>query len=317
LGEADHPVSAAVLSLLALDAALRFAGDDAVEYAERACVEARRHDDWLRTGPWMAWLLSSLIADRHDTVMVAAHEALARATSEDDLFAVAEWQAQLGIAHWIAGDVEEAQRLTAIGLTLAEAIGADNLIMRNAFLRGAALLVPGSDPAVALRYLQRAVQLGERVGGSVLYGGAAWAILLANRGTEDLSAATLARELASNLATPMFLLDQDGLLVFFNEAAEPIIGKPFAEVGVVDAGEFSLNFRLRELDGTPLPRGQIPTGIAFLQRRPSHQMLMATGYDGRVHAVQASAYPLFGPSGEVQGAVTVFWEATGAADALV
>ena len=29
----------------------------------------------------------------------------------------------------------------------------------------------------------------------------------------------LARELASNLATPMFLLDADGILVYFNDAA--------------------------------------------------------------------------------------------------
>ena len=48
----------------------------------------------------------------------------------------------------------------------------------------------------------------------------------------------LARELASNLATPMFLLNQDGMLVYFNDAAEQIIGKPFAEVGVIDAMEF-------------------------------------------------------------------------------
>ena len=117
LGEPDHPVSAALLSLLALDAALRFAaGDEAVELAERACVIARRHDVWLLTGPWLAWLLSSLTAGRHEMIMVTAHEALTRAIADDDAFAVAEWDAQLGIAHWMAGDVEEAQRLTETGL---------------------------------------------------------------------------------------------------------------------------------------------------------------------------------------------------------
>ena len=186
LGEPDHPVGAALLSLLALDAALRFAGDEAVELAERACAAARRHDDWLRTGPWLAWLLSSLIADRHDTVMVAAQEAFERAIAENDAFAIAEWHAELGVAHWMAGDFEEAQRLTEIGLTLAEGIGADNLVMRNAFLRGASLLVPGSDAAIALEYFKRAVRLGERVGGNVLYGGAAWAMLLFNRGEENV-----------------------------------------------------------------------------------------------------------------------------------
>ena len=37
----------------------------------------------------------------------------------------------------------------------------------------------------------------------------------------------LARELASNLATPMFLIDAKGTLVFFNEAAELLIGRTF------------------------------------------------------------------------------------------
>jgi PAS domain-containing protein len=118
----------------------------------------------------------------------------------------------------------------------------------------------------------------------------------------------LARELASNLATPMFLLDQGGILVYYNDAAEQIIGKPFAEVGAIDAMEFSAVFRLSEADGTPISRGHSPTGIAFLQRRPSHRVLLATGLDGVCRKVQATAYPLFGASQELHGVVTVFWE---------
>ena len=121
--------------------------------------------------------------------MVAAREALTRAIADDDAFAVAEWHAQLGLAHWMAGDIDEAQRLTELGLTLAEDIGADNLIMRNAFVRGVSLLVPGADSAVALSHFKRAVRLGERVGGNVLYGGAAWAMLLSDRGADHSTAA--------------------------------------------------------------------------------------------------------------------------------
>jgi PAS domain-containing protein len=118
----------------------------------------------------------------------------------------------------------------------------------------------------------------------------------------------LARELASNLATPMFLLNQDGLLVYFNDAAEQIIGKPFAEVGVVDAMEFGALLELSELDGTAVSRGDSPSGVAFFQRRPSHQVLLATGFDGVRRTVQATAYPLFGAGDALHGVVTVFWE---------
>ena len=48
----------------------------------------------------------------------------------------------------------------------------------------------------------------------------------------------LARELASNLATPMFLIDARGVLVFYNDAAAQLIGKAFGEMGEIPAEEF-------------------------------------------------------------------------------
>ena len=48
----------------------------------------------------------------------------------------------------------------------------------------------------------------------------------------------LARELAANLATPMFLIDGRGMLVYYNDAAALLLGKSFAEVGEITANEF-------------------------------------------------------------------------------
>jgi hypothetical protein len=118
----------------------------------------------------------------------------------------------------------------------------------------------------------------------------------------------LARELASNLATPMFLVDPRGMLVFYNDAAELVIGKPFAELGVVAALEFGSVLQMHTLDGTPVRRRFSPAGIAFTDRRPSHQQLWVTGYDGARHAVEATAYPLIGGRDELHGVVVVFWE---------
>jgi predicted ATPase len=307
LGEPDHPVSAALLSLLALDAAVRFAGDDAVSCAERACEVARRHDDWLRTGPWLALLLSSLIAGRNDMLMAAAREALTRATAEDDAFAVAEWHAQLGVAYWMSGDVDEAQRLTDLGLMLAEKIGADNLTMRNAFVRGVSFLAPGSDRTVALEHFQRAVRLGERVGGNALYGGAAWAILLSSCSAEGMNAAELAHELAMNLPTPMFLADPDGRLVFYNDAAASIFGKTFAEVGQIPSVEWTTIMTPRDR-GVPIPPEELPLGIAVQQRRPAHSSMRVRGLDGVSRKLTVTAIPLHGQNGEHLGAAAIFWE---------
>ena len=65
---------------------------------------------------------------------------------------------------------------------------------------------------------------------------------------------------------------------------------------------------MTELDGAPMRRRLSPAGIAFFERRPSHQQLLVTGYDGVRRAVEATAYPLFGAHDEMHGVVAVFWE---------
>jgi PAS domain-containing protein len=125
----------------------------------------------------------------------------------------------------------------------------------------------------------------------------------------------LARELAANLATAMFLIDARGMLVFYNEAAELILGKPFAEVGEIDALEWGAMLQLSEPDGTPLGRGNSPAGIAFFEQRPAHHVLQARDHDGLVRVVEVTAYPLFGAVDDLHGVVAVFWEDT-AADAV-
>jgi hypothetical protein len=118
----------------------------------------------------------------------------------------------------------------------------------------------------------------------------------------------LARELAANLATPMFLIDSSGVLVFYNEAAEMLIGRSFGELGEVAATDFGAVLQLSAPDGTPLRRRDTPAGVAFFERRPAHRVLVATGYDGVRRTVHVTAYPLFGTTNEMHGVVTVFWE---------
>lgn len=118
----------------------------------------------------------------------------------------------------------------------------------------------------------------------------------------------LARELASNLATPMFLLDARGVLVYYNDAAAILIGKPFAETGEIPGEEFGAMLQMKSLAGGPIRRRDTPAGVAFFERRPAHSRLAATGYDGVERVVHATAYPLFGTNEEMHGVVSVFWQ---------
>jgi PAS domain-containing protein len=119
----------------------------------------------------------------------------------------------------------------------------------------------------------------------------------------------LARELAANLATPMFLIDAQGTLAYYNEAAELMLGKTYADVGAITANEFGTMLELTDPDGTPIRRRDTPAGIAFIQREPSHRTLIATTLDGRRDKFECTAYPLFGRGDEMHGVLTLFWRA--------
>jgi hypothetical protein len=131
---------------------------------------------------------------------------------------------------------------------------------------------------------------------------------LGTPGTPKSLPLILARELASNLATPMFLLDPGGMLVFYNDAAAMLLGKSFAELGEIPSGEFGAALQLATPDGEPVLRRASPAGIAFFEQRPAHKTLMATAYNGVRREYEVTAYPLLGAAREMHGVVSVFWE---------
>jgi PAS domain-containing protein len=122
----------------------------------------------------------------------------------------------------------------------------------------------------------------------------------------------LAREFASNLATPMVLMDERGSLVFFNEPAEQIIGQTHAEVGELGPDEWGRLFKVERIDGTPIPVEKTPAGVTLAERRPAHDTLAFTTIDGIRHEIAVTAFPLLGREEEVVGVVSVFWENPGA-----
>ena len=119
----------------------------------------------------------------------------------------------------------------------------------------------------------------------------------------------LARQFASKLATPTFVADAEGNLVFYNEPAERLLGRAFAEAGEVKAEEWASLYKVEELDGTPIPLERNPGGIALLERRPAHSQLRITGLDGVRREIQATAFPLMSTPDDLVGMVAIFWEA--------
>jgi PAS domain-containing protein len=114
----------------------------------------------------------------------------------------------------------------------------------------------------------------------------------------------LARNLISILSLPAVLVDARGRIVFFNEAAEEVIGAPFQEVGVLEPEEWNARYGPLDAEGKPLPREQLPLRIAVRESRPAYgRYFVAT--DSGLTEVEIAAVPLTRPGG-YRGAVVVF-----------
>jgi len=118
----------------------------------------------------------------------------------------------------------------------------------------------------------------------------------------------LARELASNLATPIYVADRNGTLIYFNEPAERIGGRSFAEEGEMSIAQWVALLKPRSVDGTPLQRAETPGDIAFYERRPAHARLRIEGLDGIEREIATTAFPMFGPDLAFHGIMVIFWE---------
>src|SRR5207248_1569348 len=82
------------------------------------------------------------------------------------------------------------------------------------------------------------------------------------------------RELADNVATPLFLVDRNGVLVYYNEAAEVVLGLRYVEAGSLTAEQWSARWAAEDVDGHPLPADKRPLAVAMKERRPSHRPMI-------------------------------------------
>ena len=118
----------------------------------------------------------------------------------------------------------------------------------------------------------------------------------------------LMRRIASTLATPIFLVDPAGHLLYFNPPAEPILGQPFAGTALATREQLYSSFRPRDEDGNPIAPEDHPLSLARSEREPVHRRTLIRGLDGRDRRIAITAIPLIGQSDQLVGAFGAFWE---------
>jgi PAS domain-containing protein len=118
----------------------------------------------------------------------------------------------------------------------------------------------------------------------------------------------LLRQLASHLATPILVVDPKGNLVYFNEAAEAILGRRFDETQEIRRAEFNSAFRPTDEYGVPLRPDELPLAMAADRLDPVHRRFWIRGLDGVRRQIEGTAFPLIGQNHRLLGAFAIFWE---------
>jgi PAS domain-containing protein len=117
----------------------------------------------------------------------------------------------------------------------------------------------------------------------------------------------LARNLITSISTPAFLVDEAGMLLFYNEAAGALLGASFEESGRMAASEWLQTFGPIDELGEPIPMDELPLTRALRDGRPAHADFRIRSTRGDQHAIEASAFPIVGSDSASSGAMIIFW----------
>jgi PAS domain-containing protein len=120
----------------------------------------------------------------------------------------------------------------------------------------------------------------------------------------------LARNLLASLSTPSFLVDAEGEIAFYNEAAGELLGRRYEDSGPLPAAEWTRRFGPTDDGGEPIPFDRLRLTRSLVRNRPAHDRFSVRTIDGAERPIVASALPIVGTGG-YRGAIVIFWPAEG------
>ena len=116
----------------------------------------------------------------------------------------------------------------------------------------------------------------------------------------------LARSFVAQLATAVFLLDTEGTIIYYNQAAERLTGRPFIEGAANTVEEWMERGRPLDEEGREVPMESLPLGWTILKREPAHAVTMFRT-KGEYHRFENVTFPLFAHTDDLVGAMAMVW----------
>jgi len=118
----------------------------------------------------------------------------------------------------------------------------------------------------------------------------------------------LVKQVAGYLAMPVFLVDEDGTLTYYNEPAEVLLGQRYEETGQIPLDVWGKLWTPAHPDGRPLAPDELPVAVAGRDRRPVQGVVSIRGLDGIDRELTITALPLEASDGSHLGVFAFFWE---------
>ena len=117
----------------------------------------------------------------------------------------------------------------------------------------------------------------------------------------------LLKQWATYLDIPIWLMDANGDMLFYNEPAEAVLGRRFDEAGRIHVSELTEMFITTRVDGSPMPTEELPVTIALTERRPVHGTVSIRALNQVWRTINVTAFPI-DAAGRRLGVVAMFWE---------
>jgi PAS domain-containing protein len=116
----------------------------------------------------------------------------------------------------------------------------------------------------------------------------------------------LARQFGDSLSLPMFLVDPDGNLLFYNEPAESIFGLKFNETGGMRLEEWATIFKPTDHAGNPLAPDNLPLVKTLSSKLPANGEFYVDSLIGVRTLISVSTFPIMGKTKRFLGAMAIF-----------
>lgn len=120
----------------------------------------------------------------------------------------------------------------------------------------------------------------------------------------------LTRQWASHLDYAVWLYDEKGKLIYYNEYAEKLLGLPHDLSKEWSSKDLINELKIATDNGSDVTWDTLPINIALFQHKPAHRKFKICTPDAVWKQIESTAFPLVGQGGRNLGAISIFWEIT-------